>query len=161
MWCLLKTSLALFLHLSYNLNILGLILVWNFLSMHSWLGIVITCSDGSGSKIFDPGRVNFLWLGLGRSGQPSMVWVWVWKISPKNIKFFNFFTFGSKKSLRVGSESTRVKGGLASYLLQVKSKLGPGQGPSLISWQPWVKRWRRWQSLSPRHSDTQLHTMTN
>jgi len=23
-------------------------------------------SDGSGSKIFDLGRVNFLWLGLGR-----------------------------------------------------------------------------------------------
>jgi len=29
-------------------------------------------SDGSGSKIFDPGRVNFLWLG---SGRPFMVWV--------------------------------------------------------------------------------------
>jgi len=39
--------------------------------------------------------------------------------------------FGSKKSLRVGSKSTQVKGGLASYLLRVKSKLGSGQGPSL------------------------------
>jgi len=29
------------------------------------------------------------------SGQPSLVWVW--KISPKNIKFFNFFPFRSKK----------------------------------------------------------------
>jgi len=28
-------------------------------------------------------------------GQPSLVWVW--KISPKNIKFFNFFAFGSKR----------------------------------------------------------------
>jgi len=26
------------------------------------------CSDGSGSKIFDPGRVNFLWLGSGWVG---------------------------------------------------------------------------------------------
>jgi len=29
------------------------------------------------------------------SGQPSMLWVW--KISPKNVKFFNFFLLGSKK----------------------------------------------------------------
>jgi len=51
------------------------------------------------------------------SGQPSMVWVW--KISPKNGKYFNFF-------LRVGSKSTWVEGGSASYLLQVKSKLRSG-----------------------------------
>jgi len=48
----------------------------------------VTISDGSRSKIFDPGQVNFLWLG---SGQPFMVWVWIWKISPKDVKFFNFF----------------------------------------------------------------------
>jgi len=66
------------------------------------------------------------------SGQPFMVWVRIRKISPKNVKFFNFFTFGSKKSLWVGSESTQVKAGSASYLLQVKSKLGSGQGPSLV-----------------------------
>jgi len=60
----------------------------------------VSPSDGSGSKFFDPGWVNFLWLGLGwvRSGQPSMIWVWVWKIPPKNIKFFkkNLFWFGQK-----------------------------------------------------------------
>jgi len=68
-------------------------------------------------------------VGSGRVGssQPFMVWVWIWKISPKNVKFFNFLPFGSKKSLRVGSESTRVKGRSASYLLLVKSKLGSGQ----------------------------------
>jgi len=38
----------------------------------------INYCDGSGSKIFDPGQV-----GSGQ-GQPSMVWVW--KISPKNVK---------------------------------------------------------------------------
>jgi len=46
--------------------------------------------------------VKFFWPGLGwvkffearvGSGQPSIVWVW--KISPKNVKFFNFF--GVKK----------------------------------------------------------------
>jgi len=43
------------------------------------------------------------------------------------------FSFGSKKisSGRVGSKSTWVKGGSASYLLLVKSMLGLGQGPSL------------------------------
>jgi len=56
-----------------------------------------------------------------------MVWVWVWKISPKNIKFSILFPSDQKKSLRVGSESTLVKGGSASYLLRVKSKLGSGQ----------------------------------
>jgi len=36
------------------------------------------------------GDKKFLtWVG---SGQPSMVWVW--KISPKNVKFFNFFPSG-------------------------------------------------------------------
>jgi len=42
-----------------------------------------------------------------------------------------FFPFGSKKSLWVGSKSTPAKGGSASYLLRVKSMLGSGQGPSL------------------------------
>jgi len=31
------------------------------------------------------------------SDQALMVWVRIWKISPKNVKFFNFFPFGSKK----------------------------------------------------------------
>jgi len=40
------------------------------------------------------GRGGKLMMG---SGQPFMVWVWIWKISPKNVKIFNFFPFGSKK----------------------------------------------------------------
>jgi len=51
-------------------------------------------SDGSGSKQFGPGWVNFLWLGLG---QPSMVWVW--KISPRNVKCFNFFSLPVKTNI--------------------------------------------------------------
>jgi len=31
------------------------------------------------------------------SGQPFMVWVRIWKISPKNVKIFNFFPFRVKK----------------------------------------------------------------
>jgi len=66
------------------------------------------------------------------SGQPFMVWVRIRKISPKTSNFSIFFHSGQKKSLRVGLESTRVKAGLASYLLRVKSKLGSGQDPSLV-----------------------------
>jgi len=56
----------------------------------------ISLSDGSGSEIFDLGRVNFFCSGWGH---PTLVWFWVWKISPKNTKFFNFDPFESKKSL--------------------------------------------------------------
>jgi len=73
---------------------------------------------------------NGSWVNRVGSDQPSMVWVW--KIFPKNDKFFNFFLFRSKKSLWVGSKSTRFEGGSTYYLLRVKSVLRPGQGPSLI-----------------------------
>jgi len=41
----------------------------------------------------------------------------------------NLFESGQKVP---GSKSTLVKGGSASYILVVKSKLGSGQGPSLV-----------------------------
>jgi len=43
--------------------------------------------------------------------------------------FSIFFPLGQKNYIRVGSKSTRVKGGSASYLLWIKSVLGSGQGP--------------------------------
>jgi len=111
--------------------------VWRkffFLINLSSLLVSLLHSDGFGSKIFDLGRVGSIYCGSGwvGSGQPYKVWVWIWKISPRNVKFFIFFTFGSKKFHWVGWKSTRIKGGLVSYLLQVKSKLGSGQGPSLL-----------------------------
>jgi len=82
-----------------------------------------------------PGQKHLTWV---ESGQPSMVWVR--KISPINVKFFNILPYGSK--------STWVKGGLASYLLRVKSKVGSGPisspNPSLISNRlklPWTACW--------------------
>jgi len=78
-------------------------------------------SDWSGSKFFVPCRVRWAIYGL----------VLILENFPKNIKFFNFFPFGLKKIPSVQSKNTRVKGGLASYLLRVKSKLGSGQSPSL------------------------------
>jgi len=77
-------------------------------------------SDGSRSKFFDPGRVSHLWFGFEFGKFPL-----------KMSNFSIFFTSGQKKSLRDGSERTRVEGRSASYLLRVKSKLGSGKGPSL------------------------------
>jgi len=64
-----------------------------------------------------------LLLGLG---QPSLVWVWVWKISPKNTKNFNFFSSDQKKISLGWVKNTQVKGRSASYLLPGKSILGLG-----------------------------------
>jgi len=75
-----------------------------------------------------------------------MIWVWIWKICPKNIKLFNFLSFGSKKSLLVGSEAAR------NLLLRVKSKLGSGRGPSLLNRvKGWINNWNinyNWLSFS-------------
>jgi len=74
---------------------------------------------------------NFLTL-IG-SGWVSHLW-FGFEFGKFPLKMSNFSIFSpsdQKKSLRVGSESTRVKGGSSSYLLRVKSKLGSGQGPSL------------------------------
>jgi len=64
----------------------------------------VNTSDGSGSK-------NLIGVGSGqyfiaqvRLGQPYLVWVW--KILPKNLKFFNFCP-SDKKSHRVGSKIRR------------------------------------------------------
>jgi len=46
-------------------------------------------------KIFDPGRSIFS--GSGWAGSAMYGLVWIWKVSPKNVKFFKFFLFRSKK----------------------------------------------------------------
>jgi len=52
---------------------------------------------------------------------------------PLKIPNFSIFSLsGQTKSLQVGSKSTGVKDRSASYLLQVKSMLGSGQGLSLV-----------------------------
>jgi len=50
-----------------------------------------------------PGQNFFTFVG---SGQPTLVWVWIWKISPKNPKFFNFCPSGQKNIF--GSGERRV-----------------------------------------------------
>jgi len=68
----------------------------------------------------ESGWVSHLWFGFEFQ-----------KISLKMPNFSIFFPSDQKNLLGVGSESTRVNAGSASYLLRVKSKLGLGQGPSL------------------------------
>jgi len=67
------------------------------------------------------------WVGLGH--------LWFGfefgKFPLKMSNFSIFFPSDQKKSLRAGLESTQVRGGSASYLLWVKSKLESGQSPSL------------------------------
>jgi len=72
-------------------------------------------------------RVNFFVARVGL-GQPFMVWVWIWKISPKQVKFLNFLSFGSKK---ISSGQVRKYPGRR----RVKSKLGSGRvRVHLYSW---------------------------
>jgi len=46
--------------------------------------------------VMGPGQFSLLGLGQVGSGQPSLAWVW--KISPKDVKFFSFFPVRSKTS---------------------------------------------------------------
>jgi len=92
----------------------------------------VLVSDGSGSKFFDPDWVGSIFCGSGQVGSAVNGLSLNLENFPIKCQIFQLFPFGSKKSLQVESKSTRVKGRLASYLLQVKSKLGSGQGPSLV-----------------------------
>jgi len=69
----------------------------------------------------DPGQVSSAIFGLGLEN---------FRLKSQIFQFFPFHS-GQKKYLWVGSKSTRVKDGSASYLLRVKSMLRLGQGPSL------------------------------
>jgi len=90
--------------------------------------------DRSGSKSFYPGRVGsiFCCLGWVRPGQLSLVWVWIWKISPKNSKFINIFPIGSKNLFRLGQI---VLGSRMVALILMESqkfdRVGSGQGQFL------------------------------
>jgi len=71
-------------------------------------------------KIYSPSQVvmgpgqNFLthlgqfFVAQVESGQPSLVWIWFWNISPENPKFFNFFPCVSKNLVRSKSTGERA-----------------------------------------------------
>jgi len=75
-------------------------------------------SDGSGSKIFHPGRVSHLWFGFEFQKFP--------------LKMSNFSTFspsGQKNCFRSGQKVPGSKPGRP--LIYCGSKVSSGQGPSL------------------------------
>jgi len=45
---------------------------------------------GPGQKFLTGVRSGQILVARVRSGQPFLVWVWIWKISPKNVNFLNF-----------------------------------------------------------------------
>jgi len=80
----------------------------------AWVqGHSLQISDGSRSKFFDPG-------GLG---QPFMVWVWIWKISPKNVKFSSLRI--KKNLFGSGWKVPRSKAG--QPLIYCRSKVSSGR----------------------------------
>jgi len=95
------------------------------------LFVLVWFSIGFESKTFDRVGSCQFFVARVRSDQPFLVLVW--KISPKNHKFFNFFPSVKKNPHWVGSKSARVKDGSASYLLRVKSMLGSRHIFSLIA----------------------------
>jgi len=71
------------------------------------------------------------------SGQPIMVWVRIQKISSKNVKFFNFLPFGSKKI----ASGRKVPGSNLGWpLIYCGSKVSSGRvGSGPISMQTSLK----------------------
>jgi len=73
-------------------------------------------------------QVRSIFCCSGRVESAKMVWLWVWKISPKNPKFCNFIPFGSKK---ISSGSGQRQAGLLFTLGQKYAQIWSDQGPSL------------------------------
>jgi len=88
--------------------------------------MVLGCSDGSGTKIFDLGWVGSVFCGSGQVGSAIYGLGLNFENFPKIIKFFNFSFRVRKNLFRLAQKAPRSKAGLASYLLRVKSKSGLG-----------------------------------
>jgi len=83
-------------------------------------------SDGSGQNFLTHVKSFFVvWVG---SGQPSLLWVWVLKISPKTTNFFNFSPSDQKNLLGLGQ---KVSGSASYFYGQKYVCIGQGQGPSI------------------------------
>jgi len=84
--------------------------------------LTIKVSMGPGQKFLT--RVGPIFYCLGQVGSSIFGLALDWENVTEKYQFFQFFAFGSKKSLGVRSKSTGVKGGSAFYTLRVKSMLG-------------------------------------
>jgi len=84
-------------------------------------------------------QVGSIFVARVGSGKPFLVWVWVWKISPKNPKFVKFFPFGSAQK-EPGSKADTC--GLLFTVGLKYARVRSGKGPSL------VEPWHLWQPLT-------------
>jgi len=90
----------------------------------------IHSSDRPGLKIFDPGLGQFF-VARVRSGQPFKVWVW--KISPKNVKFFIF-------SLQIKKYPGQRRVSLLFTAGQKLARVGSGSISNTFTLSPDLKR---------------------
>jgi len=114
-----------FLWVYNNHNKLPCFGMLEFLDLKFW-GSLQAILEKAIILVMGPGQKFLTQVGLGRV---SHLWFGVefGKFCLKMLNFSIFFPSDQKKSLWAGSESTRVEGGSASYLLRVKSKLGYSQ----------------------------------
>jgi len=99
-------------------------------SFLDWLVVM-----GPGQKFLTRVGSGQFFVALVGSGQPFMVWVRIWKISPKNVKFFNFFPSGQKNCFGSGRKVPGSKPGRPLIYCGSKvssGRVGSGQGPSLL-----------------------------
>jgi len=84
--------------------------------------MTFTIVMGPGQKILclGSGRVSHLWFGF--------------KFGKFPLKMSNFSIFSLRVKINIFGSGRKVPGS-ASYLLRIKSKLGSGQGPSLLHYQ--------------------------
>jgi len=88
---------------------------------------MISQSDGSGSKFFDPGRFRSIFCGLGRVGSAIYGSGLNLENFPKKCLIFQFFSLWVKKN-RFG----KVPGSKAGWpLIYCGSKVSSSQGPFL------------------------------
>jgi len=86
-----------------------------------------------------------------------MVWVWIWKISPKNVKLFNFFPSGQKNLFGLGHKVPGLKAG--QPLIYCGSKVSSGKLPKSESAyiapteEGWAQKVPGWIKLSGMTSD--------
>jgi len=123
-------------------------LITNIIGLENFQGVVKT-------RAINSSKYQIIVMGQGQVGVGSaiMVWVWISKISPKNVNFFQIFSLRVKKNcFGSGQKVPGSKPGWPLIYCGVKSKLGSGRvgsGPISIR-SHWWKYYRFLHLYSPQ-----------